>query len=191
MVSVQKLPWWPNTVRKIAVHCRGFWFPWLPITVHQLLCNTVMAVYRGKPHRDEKSLPRKALKICTPFLGYRLFFLFFSFISLIADGPHHYHPACGHKGSSHLSPVHAVQFFYRDASSALLQLVNQWLKTKAAILFGFLLQTSKLCPDRGCVLPSHLFWTSDLWTHQPGSHRRKVTQDFSTSLLRCLPYFFS
>ena len=39
------------------------------------------------------------------------FFSFFSFISLIADGPHHYHPACGHKGSSHLSPVHALQFF--------------------------------------------------------------------------------
>ena len=34
---------------------------------------------------------------------------------------------CGHKGSSHLSPVHALHFFYRDASSALLQLVNQWL----------------------------------------------------------------
>ena len=45
----------------------------------------------------------------------------------MADGPHHYHPACGHKGSSHLSPVHALHFFYRDASSALLQLVNQWL----------------------------------------------------------------
>ena len=45
----------------------------------------------------------------------------------MADGPHHYHPACGHKGSSHLSPVHALQLFYRDASSALLQLVNQWL----------------------------------------------------------------
>ena len=56
-----------------------------------------------------------------------LFFFFFFFISLIADGPHHYHPACGHKGSSYLSPVHALQFFYRDASSALLQLVNQWL----------------------------------------------------------------
>ena len=55
------------------------------------------------------------------------FFFFFSLISLIAYGPHHYHPACGHKGSSHLSPVHASQFFYRDASSALLQLVNQWL----------------------------------------------------------------
>ena len=39
------------------------------------------------------------------------FFFFFSFISLIADGPHHYHPACGHKGSSHLSPVHALHFF--------------------------------------------------------------------------------
>ena len=38
------------------------------------------------------------------------FFFFFFFISLIADGPHHYHPACGHKGSSHLSPVHALQF---------------------------------------------------------------------------------
>ena len=25
------------------------------------------------------------------------------------------------------TPVHALQFFYRDASSALLQLVNQWL----------------------------------------------------------------
>ena len=45
----------------------------------------------------------------------------------MADGPHHYRPACGHKGSSHLSPVHALHFFYRDASSALLQLVNQWL----------------------------------------------------------------
>ena len=58
---------------------------------------------------------------------YTLFFFFFSLISLITDGPHHYHPACGHKGSSHVSPVHALHFFYRDASSALLQLVNQWL----------------------------------------------------------------
>ena len=49
-----------------------------------------------------------------------VFFSSFFFISLIADGPHHYHPACGLKGSSHLSPVHALQFFYRDASSALL-----------------------------------------------------------------------
>ena len=61
-------------------------------------------------------------------LGRAHFFFFFFFISLIADGPHHHHPACGHKGSSHLSPIHALQFFYRDASSALLQLVNQWLK---------------------------------------------------------------
>ena len=39
-----------------------------------------------------------------------------------------------------------------------------------------------------CVFSSHLFWTSGLWKYQPGSHKRKVTQDFSsTFLLRCLP----
>ena len=42
---------------------------------------------------------------------YTFFFFFLSLISLIADGPHHYYPACGQKGSSHLSPVHALQFF--------------------------------------------------------------------------------
>ena len=37
------------------------------------------------------------------------------------------------------------------------------------------------------VLSSHLFWTSGLWTYQSGSHRRKATQDFSsTFFLRCL-----
>ena len=42
---------------------------------------------------------------------------------------------------------------------------------------------------RAMILSSQLFWTSVLvlWTHQPGSHRRKVKQDFPTSLLRCLP----
>ena len=39
------------------------------------------------------------------------FFSFSSLISIIADGPHHYRLTCGHKGSSHLSPVHALQFF--------------------------------------------------------------------------------
>ena len=48
------LPWWLATVQSI---------PWLPITVHQLLCNTVVAAYRGKRYRDEKSLPRKALVV--------------------------------------------------------------------------------------------------------------------------------
>ena len=76
---------------KIIVHCLGFWLPFenyccdqlpcnnyrvlpwrlataqsipsQPITVHQLLCNTVVAVYHGKRYRDEKSLPRKALRI--------------------------------------------------------------------------------------------------------------------------------
>ena len=38
-------------------------------------------------------------------------YITFSLISVIADVPHHYHPACGHKGSGHLSPVHALQRF--------------------------------------------------------------------------------
>ena len=32
------------------------------------------------------------------------------------------------------------------------------------------------------VLSSHLFWTLDLWKHQPRSRKRKVTQDFSAVL---------
>ena len=59
-----------------------------------------------------------------PLVG--ILFFFFFLISLKADGPHHYHPACGHKGSS-ISPRFMPTTFYRDASSALLQLVNQWL----------------------------------------------------------------
>ena len=51
-ITVQQLPWWLATVQSI---------PWLPITVYHLLCNTVVAAYRGKRYRDEKSLPRKAL----------------------------------------------------------------------------------------------------------------------------------
>ena len=52
------------------------------------------------------------LKCLGGIIGFSFFFFFFfSFISFIADGPHHYHPACGHKGSSHLSPVHALIFF--------------------------------------------------------------------------------
>ena len=74
----------------------------------------------------EQIVLKETIVSCSKIRGHYFFFLF-SFISLIADGPHHYHPACGHKGSSHLSPVHALQFFYRYASSALLQLVNQWL----------------------------------------------------------------
>ena len=55
-------------------------------------------------------------------------FFFSSFISLTADGPHHYHPACGHKGSSHLSPIHALQLFIAmQVWHSYLQLVNQWL----------------------------------------------------------------
>ena len=97
-------------------------------------CMVLAARARAWPYIRKYSIPLEGAAVQPIELLYRCegtldwyFFFFFFFISLIADGPHHYHPACGHKGSSHLSPVHALQFFYRDASSALLQLVNQWL----------------------------------------------------------------
>ena len=51
------------------------------------------------------------ITVANPPRGQLFFSFLFSLISLIANGPHHYHPACGHKGSFHLSPVHALQFF--------------------------------------------------------------------------------
>ena len=43
-----------------------------------------------------------------------------------------------------------------------------------------------------CVFSSNLFWTSSSLDVPPGVHRRKVTQDFSsTFLLRCVPVFYS
>ena len=40
-----------------------------------------------------------------------LIYIYMFFMSLLADGPQHYHPACGHEGSSHLSPVRALRIF--------------------------------------------------------------------------------
>ena len=54
--NYRALPWWLATVQSI---------PWLQITVHQLLCNTVVAAYRSKRYRNDKSLLRKALKFRT------------------------------------------------------------------------------------------------------------------------------
>ena len=42
-----------------------------------------------------------------------------------------------------------------------------------------------------CFLPIHS-GHQVCWTYQPGSHRRKVTQNFSsTFFMRCVPQFFS
>ena len=54
----------------------------------------------GMPLQDKGRIRERWVRFFTS-----LFFSFFPLVSLIADGPHHYHPACGHKGSSHLSPV--------------------------------------------------------------------------------------
>ena len=48
------LPWSLVTVQTL---------PWWPVTVIKLLRITAVAGYRGKRYRDEKSLPREALKM--------------------------------------------------------------------------------------------------------------------------------
>ena len=57
------------------------------------------------------------------------------FISLIADGPHHYHPAYRLWSLRIFPSVPGSRLtnFYRDASSALLQLVNKWLNLNPAL----------------------------------------------------------
>ena len=54
--------------------------------------------------------PTKRTEISIPIVLY-FFFLLFFFHLTYSRWTSHYHPACGHKGSSHLSPVHASQFF--------------------------------------------------------------------------------
>ena len=57
-----------------------------------------------------------------------MFFCFcFFFISLITDGPQRCHRACGHLRIFPSLPGSRLTNFHRDASSALLQLVIQWL----------------------------------------------------------------
>ena len=46
---------------------------------------------------------------------------------LIADGPQRYHPDCGHLRIFPSLPGSRLTIFYHDVSSALLQLVDQWL----------------------------------------------------------------
>ena len=65
--------------------------------------------YAKTPICAETPICAKTSMITVVYTFFSSFFL--SLVSLIADGPHHYDPACGHKGSSHLSPVHALQFF--------------------------------------------------------------------------------
>ena len=105
--------------RRQTMESQG-WDEWRKAEETEMLGMVENCVYK------QVARPKDKLVVGTKMLFIYLFIYLF-FFSVRADGPHHYHPACGHKGSSHLSPVHALQFFYRDASSALLQLVNQWL----------------------------------------------------------------
>ena len=65
-------------------------------------------------------VPSRASLLILKTLRRLFFFFFFFFISLIiADGPHHCHPACGHKGSSHLSRFTPYNFLSRCKFSTL------------------------------------------------------------------------
>ena len=97
-------------------------------------------------HRLSRESPRDTMIPGAACEDRSLHFLFFYCVSLTADGPQcaitrlpgtlpippKYgtatlsSPACGYEGSFYFSPAFALHFFYRDASSALLQqLVNQ------------------------------------------------------------------
>ena len=70
---------------------------------------------------------------------------------------------------------------------------GEWRKTAEQGAERFMakwIAAEKAGLDYGMQCVCVVIWTSDLWMQQPGSHRRKVTQDFSAFLLRCLPSFF-
>ena len=90
-----------------------------------------------------------------------VFIFYFSLVSLIADGPHHYHPALG---SSHLSPVHALRFFLSRCKFSTL--------TTRQLMVGFYLLTFPRFPLRKKERKSYF-----------GKNR---THDFRTS--RCAGY---
>ena len=92
-------------------------------------------------------------------------------------------------------PGSRLTFFYRDASSALLQLANRWFyrvliglsnNNNSILAHRVLYLCLAWCPCIAidvsvcvcvCFLPIHS-GHQVRWTYQPGSHRRKVTQDF-------------
>ena len=80
---------------------------WQPYPVDQY-----SAIYDTRCSVSTAQLRTAVVVPNTRLISFLLFYTFFFFlVSLIADEPHHYHPACGHRGSSHLSPLHALQFF--------------------------------------------------------------------------------
>ena len=83
-----------------------------------------------------------------------------------------------------ISPRSSPTIFYRDASSALLHLANhRWLKFIYSRSHGFRYET-RMCVCV-CVFVRFLPIYSGRqvrWMYQPRSHRRKVTQDFSSTL---------
>ena len=88
-----------------------------------------------------------------------------------------------------ISPRSSPTICFRDASSALLDLANhRWLKFIYSRSHAFRYEKNRMCV-RVCVcvcvfvrfLPIYS-GRQVRWMYQPRSHRRKVTQDFSSTL---------
>ena len=86
------------------------WDEWRKAEETEMLGMVENCVYK------QVARPKDKLVVGTKML---FFFSSLSLISLIADGPHHYHPACDHKGSSHLSPFTPYNFLSRCKFSTL------------------------------------------------------------------------
>ena len=90
---------------------------------------------------------------------------------------------CSRVPHTTISPFLYLPFYVFAATTKCLYKRHLFPTTSAQIDFVFV-----LCV---CFLPIHS-GHQVRWTYQPGSHRRKVTQDFSsTFFLRCVPSFFS
>ena len=99
------------------------------------------------------------------------------------------HRACKHQGSS--ERVLPWQVTMDQLIFASLSHTHYWYEVgmlKVPAVVGTPKHT--VCCVCVCFLPIHS-GHQVRWTYQPGSHRRKVTQDFSsTFFLRCVPQFF-
>ena len=105
------------------------------------------------------------------------FFFLFSLISFIADGPHYYHPACGHKGSSHLSPVHALQFFIA------MQVQHSW--TYNSSTNGWIFSwTKKIIISLSAFAPDNLVSRDEFGSPVPRQPAHLHTQADSGAYLR-------
>ena len=152
-----------------------------------------MSRMNGK--KTHNTISNILVELHTIYIGSIYIYIFIFLISLIADGPHHYHPACGHYIRIFPSlPGSRLTIFIEMVGFYLLTFLRFSLRKKEHKSYfgknrthdfrtsrcaGYLLEDHSgdyICVCV-CFLPIHS-GHQVRWTYQPGSHRRKVTQDF-------------